>query len=103
MKKSEMVDILVRETDRSRELCQRALDGLFTAIADEVAHGGGEVKLPELGTLRRAGRAGGPGRNPRTGAPITIAPLWRLTIKGGSAMKRRFAALRPPAARQAAE
>ena len=50
------------------------VDYLLTAITDALKQGD-EVRLTGFGTFTVATRAAGQARNPRTGEPVTVAPV----------------------------
>jgi DNA-binding protein HU-beta len=71
MTKSQMVDNLAILTDMDKKEVAKVLDGL-TAMAYEYVKVDGEFTLPGLGKIVKIFRKERKGRNPFTGAAITI-------------------------------
>jgi nucleoid DNA-binding protein len=72
MNKSELVQALAVATDTSQAAAARTLEAFIKLVSDELAKGG-EVTIPGFGSFKKSERAERSGRNPQTGAAITIA------------------------------
>ncbi len=71
---------------KTREGAARAVADVLAAIQGGVAvHG--KVALPGFGTFQAKDRAARTGRNPRTGAPVSIAAKRVVRFRPGSAFK----------------
>ena len=64
----------------------KAVDAVFDVIT-EALKGGDEVRLTGFGVFAVAARAGGKGRNPQTGAEITIKPSKQPRFRAGKQLK----------------
>lgn len=71
MNKTELIDIVAQEADLSKAAAARALDSAMSAIT-EVLKKGDSISLVGFGTFAVGKRAARTGRNPKTGAEITI-------------------------------
>jgi len=73
MNKSELIDVIAKKAGLSKVAAGKALDATTEAIQKELSKGGKpNVTLVGFGTFAVANRAARKGRNPRTGASITI-------------------------------
>lgn len=86
MNKTELVQSLAAATDQSQAAAARALEALTRIVSDELASGG-EVVIPGFGSFKRAERAERTGRNPQTGAAMTIAASTSVKFVPGAALK----------------
>ena len=86
MTKAELIAALAKETDLSKAKAEECLVQLGAIITSELAVGN-DVSLPQLGRLRTVRREERQGRNPRTGAPVTIPARWRVTFVSSKALK----------------
>ena len=85
MKKAELVDAFKEATGLTRAQAGEFLERLGDIMATELL-GGGEVPLPHIGKLVIKDTAARKGRNPQTGAAITIAAGKKAVI----AMSKEF-------------
>ena len=69
--KSELISQMVESTDLSRAVSRRALEAALNAIKASLKKGGA-VSLLGFGTFHIGKRTARKGRNPQTGAAITI-------------------------------
>src|SRR5262245_50405679 len=72
MNKTEIVQALTAATETSQASAARSLDALIRIFSEELARGG-EVAIPGFGSFKQSERAERAGRNPQTGAAITVA------------------------------
>ena len=86
MNKTELVQSLASATDQSQAAASRSLDAFIRIVSDELASGG-EVVIPGFGSFKRAERAERAGRNPQTGAAITIPAANAVKFVPGAALK----------------
>lgn len=71
MKKSDLVKIISSECDISINRSDFALNALINGIIEELATGN-KINFTGFGTFASSERAERKGRDPKTGAPITI-------------------------------
>lgn len=86
MKKSEMIEALVKETGLTKVDVEKVFNGTFNLFKDELAKGN-NVAVAGFGTFKISKRAARTGRNPQTGATIKIAASKSVGFKAGSALK----------------
>jgi DNA-binding protein HU-beta len=86
MNKSELVHSLAAVTETSQESAAKSLEAFLRIVSDELAKGG-EVALTGFGSFRQAERAERAGRNPQTGAAITIAASRTVKFVPATALK----------------
>ncbi len=79
------LDIATR-TNMSRTEATRAVDAVFTSIADALKKGE-EVKIVGFGTFAVTERAASEGRNPKTGEPIQIPASKVPRFRAGKGLK----------------
>jgi DNA-binding protein HU-beta len=80
------VTAVANSTGLSKADAGKAVDGVFQAIT-EALKGGDEVRLVGFGTFAVASRAASEGRNPRTGAKITIPASKQPKFKAGKGLR----------------
>lgn len=78
MTKLEIISKIAHDTGLSSKDVQIFLES-FTRITTEALKEGDSVKIARLGQLQPWRQTERPGRNPRTGTPVTIIP--RLSVK----------------------
>lgn len=86
MNKNELVTAVASSTGLSKTDANKAIDGVFKAIADALKKGD-EVRLVGFGTFNVAERAKSEGRNPRTGEKISIPASKLPKFKAGKGLK----------------
>ena len=86
MNKQELIDAIAKSADISKAAAGRALDGAVTAIKGSLSKGQ-MVTLVGFGTFSVAKRKASTGRNPRTGAPMTIKTSTQPKFKAGKGLK----------------
>ena len=86
MTKKELVAAMSAKSDLSKAAAERALNA-FTAAVTGALKKGGTVGITGFGTFRVSHRSARKGRNPRTGAVITIKASKNPTFKSGKALK----------------
>jgi DNA-binding protein HU-beta len=83
--KSELIQSIARETGLSQSQASKVINCVFDTIASQL-HRGEEVRLTGFGTFRMMETKARPGRNPRTGQPITIPAGRRVGFTAGSGL-----------------
>ncbi|NVN12340.1 HU family DNA-binding protein [Nguyenibacter vanlangensis] len=86
MKITELVDHIASAADLTKTDARKAVDALVAAVTD-AAKAGDEVTLPDLGKFKVKDVPAREGRNPATGATITIAASRKLTFTPAKALR----------------
>ncbi len=86
MNKNDLIQKLADQTGLSKNDAAKAVEGVFTII-EATLKAGDEVRLTGFGVFAVASRAGGKGRNPQTGAEITIKPSKQPRFRPGKQLK----------------
>jgi DNA-binding protein HU-beta len=86
MNKSEIIATIAEQANLSKADASRALEGLLNAI-ESTLKAGDAVTLVGFGTFAVKDRAERLGRNPQTGAEITIAAAKIASFKAGKGLK----------------
>tara|TARA_B100002052_G_scaffold253494_1_gene242559 strand:- start:202 stop:474 length:273 start_codon:yes stop_codon:yes gene_type:complete len=83
MNKAELIDGIAQESGLSKADAKRALDA-FVSTTTNVLKSGGKLSLVGFGSFSTSQRPERKGRNPQTGAEITIAAKKVAKFKAGS-------------------
>ena len=86
MNKNDLVTAVANSSGLSKTDAGKAVDAVFEAI-ETALKGGDEVRLVGFGTFSVAKRAASEGRNPRTGAKITIPASKQPKFKAGKGLR----------------
>ena len=86
MNKNDLVAAVATSAGISKGQSTKAIDGMFAAIGTALKKGE-TVRLVGFGTFHVNKRAKSTGRNPRTGAPITIPASKQPKFKAGKGLK----------------
>ena len=86
MNKSELIDAMADASDLTKADAGRALDGFMSAVTDALKSDD-SVALVGFGTFSVKDRAERKGRNPQTGAEITIKAAKIPSFKAGKGLK----------------
>jgi DNA-binding protein HU-beta len=86
MNKAQLIEKLAEKMDLSKTQSEAFLDATLEIIQKAVAKGE-EVKLVGFGTFSRLNRKSRNGRNPKTGAPVTIPDAKVPRFKPGKDFK----------------
>lgn len=89
MTKSELAEQIAQRTGLSNSQARQVVDTTIDVVADELA-AGGEVSLAGFGKFSVSKRAARQGRNPATGATISIAASKAAKFSAASALKKRL-------------
>src|SRR5689334_4369939 len=86
-------DLIQRIASQNRHLYQRDIEKIFSAILDEIVEAlrrGDRVELRGFGTFSAKLRGARQGRNPRTGAVVSVAKKAVPYFKMGKEMRERL-------------
>ena len=86
MNKSELIEAIAQEAGISKAAAAKALDATTNAVTNALKNGD-TVTLVGFGTFYVGERAERQGRNPKTGAPLTIAAAKTPKCRAGKALK----------------
>lgn len=86
MNKNELIGAVADTSGLSRSDATKAVEGVFDTITRTLSKGD-EVRLVGFGTFSVAKRKASTGRNPRTGAPMTIKASTQPKFKAGKGLK----------------
>ena len=86
MNKSELVEAIASSSGSTKVDTARFLDVLVNTVADTLKNGG-QVVIPGFGTFCVGNRSERMGRNPQTGATITIKASRVAKFKAGKSLK----------------
>lgn len=86
MNKSELIDAIADASELTKADAGRALDGFLGAVTEALSNGD-PVALVGFGTFSVKDRAERKGRNPQTGAEITIKAAKIPSFKAGKTLK----------------
>ena len=86
MNKSELIEAIAQEAGISKAAAAKALDSTTNAVTNALKNGD-TVTLVGFGTFYVGERAERQGRNPKTGAPLTIAAAKTPKFRAGKALK----------------
>ena len=86
MNKTELIAAIAEKTELSRKDAEKALKA-FTEVVEEELKKGEKIQMVGFGTFEVSERAAREGRNPQTGASMTIAASKAPKFKAGKALK----------------
>ncbi len=86
MNKTELVNAIAQKTGQTATAVSETISALESVVTQAVA-GGDKVQLPGFLTFDRADRAARTGRNPATGAEISIPAAKVPRVKAGKSFK----------------
>jgi DNA-binding protein HU-beta len=86
MNKSELIDAMADASELTKADAGRALDAFMSSVTDALKSGD-SVALVGFGTFSVKDRAERKGRNPQTGAEITIKAAKIPSFKAGKGLK----------------
>ncbi|HXB64656.1 MAG TPA: HU family DNA-binding protein [Solirubrobacteraceae bacterium] len=89
MTKNELADKVAERTGLAPSQAREALEATIETVSEELA-AGGEVALAGFGKFSVSHRAARQGRNPATGATISIAASKAAKFSAASALKNRL-------------
>ena len=86
MNKTELVAAMAEQTNLSKKDAEAALKAFIDVVSEELKKGE-KIQLVGFGTFEVSERAARTGRNPQTGAEMTIAASKAPKFKAGKALK----------------
>ena len=86
MNRTELVAAMAEKANLSKKDAEAALKAFTDVVAEDLKNGG-KVQLVGFGTFEVSERAAREGRNPQTGATMTIAASKAPKFKAGKALK----------------
>ena len=86
MNKTELVSAMAEKTGLSKKDAEAALKAFTDVVAEELKKGE-KIQLVGFGTFEVSERAARTGRNPQTGAEMTIPASKSRKFKAGKALK----------------
>lgn len=86
MNKADLIAAVAEKTDLSKKDAERSINAVIDAIV-EALKADDKVSLIGFGSFETKTRAAREGRNPQTGAKITIAASKAVSFKAGKALK----------------
>ena len=86
MTKAELMVKVAEEAKLTRKDAEQAVNTVLNSISNALAEGD-KVSIAGFGVFEVRERAAHPGRNPRTGEPMTIAAAKVPGFKAGKALK----------------
>ena len=86
MTKFELIELMASEAGISKVAAGRALDAFMKGISNALI-AGESTTLVGFGTFSVSNRSERPGRNPKTGEPLTIAASKTVKFKAGIPLK----------------
>lgn len=90
MNKSEFIDKVAEKAELTRAAAARAVEAIFdtaNGAISEAVHAAGGFALPGFGKFTRKTRPARAGRNPRTGASITVPERVGVSFTAGKGLK----------------
>ena len=86
MNKSDLIDAMASDAGISKAAAKSALESFMSSVTDTLKDGG-KVALVGFGTFSVSKRSARSGRNPQTGAEITIAAKNVAKFKAGAGLR----------------
>lgn len=86
MTKFELIELMASEAEISKAAAGRALDAFMKGVSNALI-AGESTTLVGFGTFSVSNRSERPGRNPKTGEPLTIAASKTVKFKAGIPLK----------------
>ncbi len=86
MNKSELIDAVAHSADLTKASAAKAVDAVISAVTEALKNGD-QVTLVGFGTFLVREREARTGRNPQTGAEISIAASKLPSFKAGKGLK----------------
>ena len=93
MNKSELAQALSNKTDMNKADAQRAIDAIFSpedGVITDALRQGDRVQITGFGTFETRERKARTGRNPRTGAHVSVDQKSVPFFKTGKEMRERL-------------
>jgi DNA-binding protein HU-beta len=87
MKKSELLKVLATSANVNQTQADAVLSAFTTVLTSEVLIKGDSITIPGLGTFKQSKSAARTGRNPQTGAAISIPASVKIHFSMSSSLK----------------
>ena len=87
--KAQLSEMLHEQLGLNKREAKDYIEAFFEVIAAELVEGQ-DVKISGFGNFEIRSKSGRPGRNPRTGEPVTIAPRRVVTFKASPLLKEQI-------------
>ena len=86
MNKTELIEAVAKEADTTKAEAERVIDAFFHSVKASMRMGD-KVAWPGFGSFSTTQRPARVGRNPQTGAAMTIAATTAMKFTASSALK----------------
>lgn len=86
MTKSELINAVAEKSGSTKKAAEQAVNAVIAVVADTLANGD-SIQIAGFGTFEVRERAERQGRNPQTGATITVPASKVPAFKAGKALK----------------
>ena len=86
MNKTELIEVVAQKADLSKKAADAAVNAVIAAI-EEALVAGEKVQLIGFGTIEVKAKAARTGRNPSTGAEISIPASKQVKFSAGKTLK----------------
>ena len=87
--KAHLSEMLHEQLGLNKREAKDYIEAFFEVIAAELVEGQ-DVKISGFGNFEIRSKTGRPGRNPRTGEPVTIGPRRVVTFKASPLLKEQI-------------
>ncbi|WP_327359574.1 HU family DNA-binding protein [Streptomyces sp. NBC_01304] len=87
MNRSDLVTALSDRAQVTRKDADAVLAALAETVGEIVAKGDEKITIPGFLSFERTHRAARTGRNPQTGAPLTVPAGYSVKVSAGSKLK----------------
>ena len=87
--KAQMSEMLFDQIGLNKREANELIDAFFETVTAQLVQGN-DVKLSGFGSFEVRAKSARPGRNPKTGAPVPIAPRRVVTFKASAALKDKL-------------
>lgn len=87
--KAQLSEMLFDQIGLNKREANEFIDAFFDIVTAELVQGN-DVKLSGFGSFEVRSKSARPGRNPRTGEPVTIPPRRVVTFKASGAFKDKL-------------
>ena len=86
MNKTELIEVVAQKADLKKKDAEAAVNAVLEAFEEALVNGD-KVQLIGFGTFEVKGKAARAGRNPKTGATITIDASKQIKFSAGKTLK----------------
>ena len=87
--KAQLSEMLHEQLGLNKREAKDYIEAFFEVMAAQLVEGQ-DVKISGFGNFEIRSKSGRPGRNPRTGEPVTIAPRRVVTFKASPLLKEQI-------------